>query len=240
MAFGDSLTEGKPSRLRAFDDFAGSYPSVLYPLLTARYVAQTLTMSKQGKGGEFTVDGVTRLNTLLASERPEVLLLMEGSNDLSGGAPSAIAPALRNMEQMVVNAKASGAYVFLATIPPQVAGSSSGRGYQIVPTYNDEIRRIATAQNVVLVDIFGALNASLSANMGADGLHCTTAGYQKMADTFYAATQARLEIPGTTPTSGVFVPLGTVIVGEPAQARRPAAGLDTISSTPRSMRLPRR
>jgi len=239
MAFGDSLTEGKPSRIRAFDDFAGSYPSVLYPLLTARYVAQTVTMSKQGYGGEWTSTGVTRLSGLLAAERPEVLLLMEGSNDLSAGDPSAIAPALRNMEQMVVNAKASGANVFLATIPPQVAGSSSGRGYQIVPTYNDEIRRIATTQNVVLVDVFSALNSDLSAHMGRDGLHCTTAGYQKMADTFYATIQARLEIAGTTPTSGAFAPFGTRLGdGSPlVTGLKPRETADApVSATPRAPR----
>jgi lysophospholipase L1-like esterase len=201
MAFGDSLTEGKPSRIWALDDFAGSYPGVLYSLLVLRYTGQTITMSKQGYGGESTAAGVIRLNGLLVSQRPEVLLLMEGSNDLSGGDATAIPPAVRNVEQMVVNARAAGAEVFLATIPPQVPGSTSGRGYAIVPTYNSQLRALADKYNATLVDVFTPLNADLPAYFGADGLHCKTAGYQKMADTFLASIQAKLESPGITPAS---------------------------------------
>jgi lysophospholipase L1-like esterase len=228
MAFGDSLTEGKPSRLYPFDDFPGSYPSVLYSSMVARYAGQALTMSKQGLGGETTSAGLTRLTSLLKTQPPEVLLLMEGSNDLSGGDSTAIPLAVRNIEQMVVNAKAAGAYVFLATIPPQVPGSTSGKGYQIVPTYNGEIRKIAVRQNAPLVEIEDALEANLAGYFGADGLHCTTAGYQKMADTFLAAiARPPLETPAVIPSAGTWAPLG-MRIDEDATAN---AGLPNVAHT---------
>ncbi len=219
MAFGDSLTEGKQSSvgpLFKLANFPGSYPDVLYSLLVARYTAQAPTMSRQGLGGETTSAGVVRLQGLLTTQRPEVLLLMEGANDLSGGDSTMIAPASRNMDQMVVNAKGAGATVFLATLPPQRPGGVRAGGAGLVGTYNSQMKSIAALRAATLVDTNAALSADVASYVGPDGLHLTTAGYQKMADTFLSAIQATLEIPGSTPSATASSPLGTRILDEPA------------------------
>jgi lysophospholipase L1-like esterase len=241
MAFGDSLTEGKQSLLGPLFkliDFAGSYPTVMASLLLGRYPSQSPTMSKQGEGGEYTSAGVTRLQGLLASERPQVVLLMEGANDLFGGDSTAIAPASRNMDQMVVSAKGAGAAVFLATLPPQRPGGPRAGGAGLVGTYNTQMKSIAVSRGVNLVDTYTPLSADLALYVGPDGLHLTTAGYQKLGEVFFAAAQVVLEIPGTTPAGAGFPLLGTRIGDDAAPgARRPELG--TILSSPRQPRRPR-
>jgi lysophospholipase L1-like esterase len=249
MAFGDSLTEGKQSSigpLFKLTDFAGSYPTVMASLLLARYPSQSPTMSKQGLGGETTSAGVSRLQGLLASEHPQVVLLMEGANDLSGGDATMIAPAARNMDQMVLSAKGAGATVFLATLPPQVPGGYRAGGAGLVTTYNTQMKSVAATRAVPLVDTYTALSESVTTYVGPDGLHLTTAGYQKLGEVFFAAARVVLEIPGTTPGSGAYVPLGTRIDDDSAAQTGLKPRTTTVddgappATAPRSPRRPRR
>jgi lysophospholipase L1-like esterase len=237
MAFGDSMTSGKPGTVYAFgvEDYPGSYPTDLYTAFVARYTAQSFVMSKQGWPGEPTSVAVTRLQSTLPAVKPEVVLLMDGANDLSGGDPTAIAPAVANMRQMVVSSKTAGARVFLANLPPQVKGGSRAGGYALVPTYNVELAEVARETSVPLVDVYKALNTDPGSYIGPDGLHPTTAGYQKIADTFFPAIQAALEVTGTTPSAATVSPssLGAWIVASPPTGAGPkplatsAAAVDT-------------
>jgi hypothetical protein len=92
LAFGDSMTAGevtKPLTMKLTVVESASYPTRLKALLTARYTAQTISMTNAGKPGERasgTHGGVTRLPGLLAQDAPAVVLLMEGVNDLCIGA----------------------------------------------------------------------------------------------------------------------------------------------------------
>ncbi len=77
LAFGDSITEGKPGSLLNVFEFSGvgcgtfgtptSYPSVLNSRFVAQYPTQTLSARNCGWGGEEAVEGVTRLPTGLAT-----------------------------------------------------------------------------------------------------------------------------------------------------------------------------
>jgi lysophospholipase L1-like esterase len=241
MAFGDSMTSGKPGTVYAFgvEDYPGSYPTDLYTALVARYTTQSFTMSKQGWPGEPTSVAVARLRSTLPSVRPEVVLLMDGANDLFGGDPTTIAPAVANMRQMVLMSKGAGARVFLANLPPQVKGGSRAGGYGLVPTYNVELAEVAKDTSTPFVDVYTALNTDPAGYIGPDGLHPTTAGYQKIADTFFAAIRASLEIPGTTPSAAMSSPLGSWIVASPptATGRKPLA---TPAATGDPTRRPQR
>ena len=84
LAFGDSITAGTksdPVTLRLVPA-AYAYTVLLQSRLAARYTLQTPIVWNEGVGGEFTSDGLIRLRPLLLQFRPEVLLLMEGTNDL--------------------------------------------------------------------------------------------------------------------------------------------------------------
>ena len=55
---------------------------------------------------------------------------------------------------------------------------------------NDGIRQMAAAEGAVLVDSYSAFLGHEAEYVNADGLHLRPAGYQAIADTFFAAIQA--------------------------------------------------
>ena len=171
LAFGDSLT-------------ASEYPARLQRQLGARYPAQDIGVVNAGVSGEQASDAVGRFRALLQRHRPEVVLLMEGTNDLStvGGAGAEAAAAA--IESMVQAARAAGVDTLLMTVPPQRGQSEASR----VPPFNGLIRSIAARQGVVLVDIYDVLLAGRCGGtgplpcIGPDGLHPTPEGYRLIAD----------------------------------------------------------
>jgi lysophospholipase L1-like esterase len=197
VAFGDSLTEGKLSRVvSALEEYPTSYTSDLQRLLQGKYTSQSPTVANEGKGGEWTSQGLDRLQTVLATRAPvEVLLLMHGANDLNrADGNTYITSAAANVTQMVRTAQGRGSVVFLATLPPQ---RSNAAGATFVPTYNQSLRAVASATTAYLVDIYAGFGGQAGATaeyIGADGLHLTEAGYDKVANLFFEAIQARLEV----------------------------------------------
>ncbi len=197
VAFGDSLTEGKLSRVvSALEEYPTSYTSDLQAMLRGKYTSQSATVVNEGFGGEWTSQGLARLPSVLTTRAPvEVLLLMHGANDLNrlDGA-SYITSAAENVRQMIRTAQGRGAVVFLATLPPQ---RSNAAGATFVPTYNQSLRAVASATSAYLVDIYAGFGGQAGATpeyIGADGLHLTEAGYDKISNLFFEAIQARLEV----------------------------------------------
>jgi lysophospholipase L1-like esterase len=78
MAFGDSITKGRND----FDEqHLGGYPGRLPGKIGC--VMPNCAVVNKGKDGEKTVDGVTRIETILDNQGPwDVVLLMEGTNDI--------------------------------------------------------------------------------------------------------------------------------------------------------------
>jgi lysophospholipase L1-like esterase len=58
---------------------------------------------------------------------------------------------------------------------------------------------MALEEGAVLVDLYEAFAGQVDALIGGDGLHPNEAGYQHMAETFFAAIRARLEVAATVP-----------------------------------------
>lgn len=239
LAFGDSMTEGTvsdPATLRLLLATPESYPSQLQEMLQERYTAQTLTMINEGKAGYQARRDVERLTGLLQSARPEVLLLMEGANDLNNGGIAVIPAVVDAMEEMVERARAAGTVVFLATLPPQREGGPKAKAPASIVPYNRELAKVAGKEGAVLVDVYTAIGSAVPGTLiGADGLHPTADGYVRIAETFLAAIRTSpLEIPGTAdaataPPLGVVVPTATSgTAPEPAGRLRPrSAGRNT-------------
>jgi lysophospholipase L1-like esterase len=175
-----------------------SYPFKLRDLLAMRYPLQTIDIINTGWSGEYasrsgngSPGGQRRLLTELQLRNPEVLLLMEGSNDLleSDGFETGLAA----LDRMVQDAKNHGVRVFLATIPPQRAGGIRDRVAQMIPSFNEQVRAIATRQNVVLVDVFAKLEPNIQLFIGVDDLHPTEMGFGAIAEAFFEAIRGNLE-----------------------------------------------
>jgi lysophospholipase L1-like esterase len=122
---------------------------------------------------------------------------MEGSNDADAAAgDSRVLPVASGyLQQIIDTAKNSGMRVIVATIPPMVppGADSRAKGYQVVPTYDDMVRTVAMSEGVPLADVYQAFGSDAPTLIGFDGLHPDPAGYQRIADTFFATIKSSLE-----------------------------------------------
>jgi lysophospholipase L1-like esterase len=228
LAFGDSITWGEDGRnfatslsvptIRPRVQFPApnTYPGALQGILAARYTAQTPLVVNGGIPGELVTDSGTfsRFARLTSSGAYDVVLLMEGANDLSRHDPRGIVNALG---QMIDDAKSRQMQVFLATLPPEnPLGFSPNRGVEAaqVPPVNDQIRSLAFSKNVPLVEVYQAFGGDLSL-LGNDGLHPTAAGYHVIADAFFASIRQTLELAPATSSN----PQRTLRVLAPPRSR---------------------
>lgn len=199
VAFGDSLTWGVfrepvPQSFRGIvpPPPSEAYPNQLEQLLRARYRLQTPTVYNEGVGGE-NVDpgGIERFPSALAAHPTEVVLLMEGTNDLLGPSSSHDA-AIEGLRRMIIYAKERNVRVLLATIPPQREGGRRDRVAKIIPGFNDRIRELAASQAVPVVDVYNALKDKMYL-ISVDDLHPTAQGYVEIARTFFDVIRRELE-----------------------------------------------
>ena len=208
LAFGDSITLGEVSfpvsssgglgtSFKLVQVPSAAYPIVLGKQLVARYLSQedNIAVANYGLGGEKAVNARDRFIAALGTARPDVVLLMEGSNDIALGEDGAASGAAREIGIMVGEARRRGLPVFLATIPPGRAG-----GGKTIPTiyltdYNNRMRAAASSTGATLVDINAALATDVTRYIGVDGLHPNEAGYAKIAETFYNAIRSQFELP---------------------------------------------
>ena len=190
LAFGDSITTGvfSPDLALALATSAGiptSYPAQLEALLMGRYPDQPISVINSGKPGEKTRDGKQRLPGVLDQVRPDVVMILEGINELSFVGPPQTAA---DIDSMVRSAQSRGVDVLLATLTPVGPVKAARRPgiTALVDDVNRRIRQIAVTRNAALVDIHAAMVGNLSL-LGDDGLHLSTAGYQVMSEEFVDA-----------------------------------------------------
>lgn len=210
LAFGDSITAGEvtfpvtgifPQRdglpiFRLQVVASASYPSVLKTLMTARYTTQVsnIVVTNEGLPGEKARDPLaqTRFAQAVSSQRPDVVLLMHGYNDITDA--TVLTATATAVNTMASEARNRGARVFIATLAPPRPGGRNTISSDTVVAYNDRLRGVARGENAVVVDVYSALLPSVSTYIGVDGLHPTELGYRKIAETFLAAIQANLEV----------------------------------------------
>lgn len=170
-----------------------SYPDLLQGMLSARYTRQSVRVTNAGLSGEWAIDGVRRFEALVDASRPEVVMILEGANDLNGLGAAGVSRAAAALESMMKHARFRGARVMVATLPPQRPGGARVGDVTLVPRLNAEIKVLARGEDAILVDIFAAFGGDTTSLIGADGLHPTEAGYQRMAETFFASIRDNFE-----------------------------------------------
>jgi lysophospholipase L1-like esterase len=196
LAFGDSITEGVTSPALSILSRVGlpdAYPGQLEHLLSARYTAQTITVLNRGSAGERLAEGRERLPEVLDEDRPEVLLLLEGVNNIRNVPTRELAGDLDNM---VREARRRHIDVLIATLLPISEEREEGRPgtLQAIKDLNDEIFDIARKNRIgPPVDLFSVFSGMPSL-IGMDGLHPTSAGYTQMAQVFFETIRERYEV----------------------------------------------
>lgn len=211
LAFGDSLTAGEvtapvgavpvgsptgvlnPPNSRMIVVATASYPSQLLSLLQGRYVAQSasVVMTNGGVPGENVLTGAARFPETLAASGADVAIVMEGVNGLPLAGPDLSTEVIRGMVQV---AKGRATLVFVGSMVPTIEGRQRSQVPADLVAYNTKLQQMARDEGVWFVDLYNALLPEASTVIGVDGLHPTEVGYKRMADVFFAAIQANLEV----------------------------------------------
>ena len=160
LAFGDSLTAGVGVSKEE------SYPSVLAELSGVKVV-------NSGVSGETTDEGLKRLPDELDRIQPDLLILIEGGNDILRNKSQAETKA--NLQKMIELAKSSDIPVVLVGVPQKALFSNSASLY----------KELAEQYQLVFNDDLIA-DLERSPSFKSDQIHFNKKGYRKMAETIYA------------------------------------------------------
>lgn len=155
LAFGDSLTVGVgvPN--------VNSYPSVLAGLTG-------LTVINSGVSGETTDNGLIRLRDVLDNTNPDLLILLEGGNDILRNRN--LSETKANLAAMIELAQRQGIPVVLIGVPQKALFSNSA------PLYGE----LADKYQLVFDDSLIA-DLQRSPSLKSDHIHFNDEGYRKMA-----------------------------------------------------------
>jgi lysophospholipase L1-like esterase len=212
VAFGDSITQGAvpdsyvSSRFKVLRLLPNekTYPGQLDSMLKQRYTAQPVSVCNRGKQGERADQGVTRLGGVLDQDRPDVLLLLEGINDLDQ--TSSNENTVNALQMMIADAhdpRRGSIDVMIGTLlalnPEECMGCISNS--QIM-AFNSRLIVMAHSQNATVVDLYPVFAAHTSDWLTFDGLHPNETGYQQLAQVFFDAIKTAYEVPGSATNQG--------------------------------------
>jgi len=203
-AFGDSLTEGETGRPSIFADLLdtpNAYPTRLQAAFDVAYPGQASVLN-QGLSGDPVEKTLQKILARLPGDRPGAVLLLSGYNNLTGpcgpGAAGTtgcnngieqVAFGIRDCMRRVKEANAGVKFTFVSTLtPPGPTGSNRIDPNAIVQA-NARLRPMIAAEGGILVDSYVSFLGHEADYVNADGLHLRPAGYQALADAFFAAIQ---------------------------------------------------
>jgi lysophospholipase L1-like esterase len=185
VCFGDSITAG--------------YKATGYPTYLQSMIDSSMNVVNAGLGGEDTAHGMSRLTEVIAANKPQYVVIMEGANDIVEGlSPSTTSYDLTNMAQQVRDA---GGVPIMSTITPNTSNSSYAP-----ENYNPLIIQAAASGGFTLVDTYNRVVNDWS-NINVDGLHPNDAGSKMIAEGFAEAlknvqsTQTSSQQTSTTSSS---------------------------------------
>jgi acyl-CoA thioesterase-1 len=160
LAFGDSLTAGYGTTPE------NSYPSVLaqlsgHPVINA------------GISGETTEQGLARFGTTLDEVQPQLVILMEGANDILQNKSQQ--QAKQNLAAMIHAAQARKIQILLVAVPAKSLFLASANFYPEL-----------AAENKLVLDNTTIAKLLKAPELKSDYVHFNQQGYHLMAERFYA------------------------------------------------------
>ncbi len=159
LAFGDSLTQG-----------VGAQPQHSYPTELARLTGRNIINA--GISGETTSEGLQRLERVLFQERPDLMVLLEGGNDILRNQRSS--RTKENLAQMIDVAKQQNVQIVMLGVPSKNLFSGSASFYtELAEEYN------------LVFDGSLIRELLLSPSYKSDSVHLNAAGYRALAEGVY-------------------------------------------------------
>jgi len=187
IGFGDSITFGYINREEAPD--RGYIPRLDIKLDAA---FGPTTVVNAGAPGEYTIEGLARIDSVLAAQQGRYLLLMEGTNDVKY-IYTEIETSLYNLKEICKRCLAAGVMPLLATVIPRRDDIweyeyYQGRHYEL----EAGIRAIAPQLLIPLVEMEQPFNDYPGGpdNLLSDYVHPNETGYVIMTNVWYAAIRA--------------------------------------------------
>jgi acyl-CoA thioesterase-1 len=184
LAFGDSLTFG-----------TGAAPGESYPAVLERLIGRRVV--NEGIPGEISGEGLERLPEMLKREKPALLILCHGANDLLRFLDRRRVAA--NLRAMIRLARKNGAAVLLVAVPSLGITLSPEPVYLEIPTEKGASVRIAVPSPGITLSP-APLYREIAAEMGlpveeetltmvlsdgslkSDFIHPNAAGYRRLAE----------------------------------------------------------
>jgi lysophospholipase L1-like esterase len=217
VAFGDSLTEGENGRAPTLGtrvlDVPDAYPTKLQKLLNDEYPGQFIVVVNRGISGEGVETGAQRLPGVLSQEHPGALLLLDGYNNLlenchvsaestaCAAAIDLVVAKLRDCIHIAQMPAYGVGYVFVSTLTPPgpyVSGSDRRIAPDAIVRTNARLSQMVRAEGAILVDPYPLFIGHESEYVDNDGLHLRPAGYEVLAETFFAAIRGAVAAMGRT------------------------------------------
>jgi len=206
VAFGDSITYG------------GYNAPNTYPVLLEKRIDDHVYPSEvinEGVPGEWSSEGLARLDGVLNTWDPQYLLVMEGTNDIShyrSGTPGRVTI---NLGSMIDEAKKRSVKGLLATIPPRTDDKEDE-----TEETNGRIRSLASEHHYILADQWAALTAYPGwKNYIQNYVHPYGPLMDVIANTWY---DAFLSLPWINEDT---VPPSSSVIALPASTEGPAISL---------------
>ncbi len=200
IAFGDSLTEGcgEPD-LVYWGECGWENRSYTYPMWLETIFAdenQEVTVNNFGRGGETTIDAVSRLTEVLnqpCNAAVDYVLLLHGTNDLFHHTDPGV--VYFNLGAMIDIVRAKGKEPLLATITPD-----PDHPWKEIETTNSYIRSLASEKGVSLVDLYSELAPywywyTHPAGCYLDQLHPNTHGFYAIAGLWHKSLSEMIKKP---------------------------------------------
>lgn len=160
LAFGDSLTAG-----------LGVSPEKAYPAVLQSLSGRTVINA--GVSGELTEAGVKRLPDLLDKHDPQLVILLEGGNDILQN--RSLSSAKANLSAMITLVKNQGRDVVLVGVPKKSLFAGTADLYVELA----EEHQIPLEKSII-----GSLLKQPA--MKSDSVHFNSAGYSALAEALYS------------------------------------------------------
>ncbi|MFQ5525378.1 MAG: GDSL-type esterase/lipase family protein [Thermoanaerobaculia bacterium] len=202
IAFGDSLTFG-----------VGDEEGLGYPKRLKKMLGKGSSVLNFGEPAEETVIGVSRIRTVLGEEA-DVLLLMEGTNDVTriAQASLSIETTLANLDTMITRTRDADIEPVLSSVIPRAPEAKVDHTNFVTELLVGELRELAVARNVRFTDAFDLFDPERvpaffddfydqdpDDNIG----HLSGAGYEKLAAAYFDLLN---EVDSAPPVIGNFEP----------------------------------
>lgn len=215
VALGDSITKGaRPAKAT----IAAVLPEETFCALLEKELnaqGQKASVINSGIPSNRTDQGIDRLKADVLDHKPDVVLIMYGTNDSCYDTGKteprlSLADYEKNLRAMIGDIRKAGATPILMTPPPLKNGWGFPRNSVYVKTgsngplgtYAEACRKIAAQEGIPLIDNFEIWSAKGNDFVAArlpDGCHPNAAGHKVLAETILPVVLKHL--PSQKPTS---------------------------------------